>query len=78
MFRRHTPRDAAVRAARRAFARSLGLDTDRHYRKMRPLDCGVTRCGLCHGDKFHGRRVETLQERRSRLRLAEGGAGPTG
>jgi hypothetical protein len=25
------------------------------FRKRKPLDCGRARCGLCHGEKLHGR-----------------------
>lgn len=24
-----------------------------YWRNRHPFDCGRTRCGLCHGDKFH-------------------------
>ena len=54
------------------------------YRKRKPLDCGNTRCGICHSDKFPKRQT-TRQESRSDLKWAEqlkewrsGLAGPEG
>ena len=39
-------------------------------RKRHPLDCGNTRCGMCHFDKRFGH-TKTWQEKRSELRLRE-------
>lgn len=40
------------------------------YRKKHALDCGHTRCGICHGHKRFGHE-ETRQERESELKLKE-------
>jgi len=40
------------------------------YRKMRPLDCGKTHCGVCHRHKMFGHE-ETRQEQRNELAFRE-------
>ena len=52
----------------------IDCDCDRQkgrFRKRRDLDCGKSRCQLCHSYKFP-RRQATLDERRAELGLEEG------
>ena len=33
------------------------------WRKRKPLDCGVVRCGVCHGDKFYAAKARDNKKR---------------
>ena len=54
MRRFHSAADVAIRARRARLAKSLDreFDTHQNFRKRHPLDCGLTRCFMCHGDKY--------------------------
>lgn len=41
------------------------------FRKRHAFDCGNTRCGLCHGDKYP-KRYDTYQEWCADLKFKEG------
>jgi hypothetical protein len=41
------------------------------YRKMKPFDCGIPRCHVCHYDKYYQRSI-SYQEWCADLRLKEG------
>lgn len=52
--------DSALIARRAKFWAASGLVGDAvvepgRFRKRHPLDCGRSRCGLCHGEKRFGR-----------------------
>ena len=65
MRRWHEDRDLMV--ARQKFAAryydTFHMDGLSRWRKRKPLDCTIARCGVCHGDKFYGAKARANKRR---------------
>lgn len=59
MQRYHSQKSERIRIKRKKIALKYGLRTQ-NFDNRHPLDCGNTKCKICHWDKFMGRRGRRL------------------
>jgi hypothetical protein len=71
MRRRHSPAETALLRRLQRFDAWKMMGYKRIIRrKVKPMDCGKPRCGVCHSHKRFGHE-DTIQERKADLSLRE-------
>jgi hypothetical protein len=62
MKRYHEERPLMERRAKEWLTISGSFREPGHFRKRKPLDCGISRCTCCHGEIKYPKRKPTRQE----------------